>query len=310
MTGGQDKKPKSAAEKQLEAAAAKYKAELAKQFNLAMGGGDSDTTQSRRSITRLTPASARALLENAGASVQYTKKLTDAEVKEFIKQFAKEQDKQIQQVVQATSNRITPGAGEDVIQKTISNIVETQYPSFFNPKEFAQNYLWAKVNFKQTEALGGQNLLVLQQVKEAVQDFNLLGYSEAEALKAAKDIAMGKKSINDFKAELSQIAIKEYPNLASRFQTTPGLTTKDIASPVINMLAKEWEVDPATIGFNNPIVQKWLRPTDASGKEITFSYTDALREARNDPKWQQTTAANESARDAAVGLARAFGFGV
>lgn len=310
MTTDKDKKPKSEAEKQQDAVAAQAIALLSTMFKLGAGGGDSDTTQSRKSITRLTPASARALLQDAGTSVQYTKQLTDAEVKDFINEFNKEQNAQIQQVVQTTSSKVTPGAGKDAIQKALTNVVETQYPSFFNPKEFAQNYLWSKVNFAKAETLGGQNLLVLQQVKQAVQDFNLLGYSDAEALKAAKDIATGKKSINDFKAELGLIAQKEYPNLASRFASTPGLTTKDIASPIINMLAKEWEVDPATIGFNNPIVQKWLRPVDASGKEISFSYTDALREARNDPKWQQTTAANEAARDAAVGLARAFGFGV
>jgi hypothetical protein len=32
--------------------------------------------------------------------------------------------------------------------------------------------------------------------------------------------------------------------------------------------------------------------------------------AKADPKYQKTQEANENARDAAVGLARAFGFGV
>lgn len=278
--------------------------------NLGASGGNTDATQSAKTITKLTSASATALLKDAAKGIQYTGALSNAEIEDFIKKFDAEQKKQIEQVIKSVSTRVKPGASADAVQKEITSVLQTEYPSYFNPKDFATNFLWSKVSFKDPSKLGGANIAVLQQVRQAVKDFNLLGVSEAEILNAAKDIAMGKKSINDYKAELSLIAQKEYPNLASRFAATPGLTTKDIASPVINMLAKEWEIDPTTIGFDNTIVQKWLRPTGADGKETTYSYTDALREARNDPKWQQTTAANESARDAAVGLARAFGFGV
>lgn len=278
--------------------------------NLGASGGNTDATQSAKTITKLTTASATALLKDAAKGIQYTGALTNAEIDKFIEAFDKEQKNQIEQVIKSVSTRVKPGASADAVQKEITSVLQTQYPSYFNPKDFATNFLWSKVSFKDPSKLGGANIAVLQQVRQAVKDFNLLGVSEAEILNAAKDIAMGKKNINDYKAELSLIAQKEYPNLASRFAATPGLTTKDIASPVINMLAKEWEIDPTTIGFDNTIVQKWLRPTGADGKETTYSYTDALREARNDPKWQQTTAANESARDAAVGLARAFGFGV
>lgn len=278
--------------------------------NLGASGGNTDATQSAKTITKLTSASATALLKDAAKGIQYTGALSNAEIEDFIKKFDAEQKKQIEQVIKSVSTRVKPGASADAVQKEITSVLQTEYPSYFNPKDFATNFLWSKVSFKDPSKLGGANIAVLQQVRQAVKDFNLLGVSEAEILNAAKDIAMGKKNINDYKAELSLIAQKEYPNLASRFAATPGLTTKDIASPVINMLAKEWEIDPTTIGFDNTIVQKWLRPTGADGKETTYSYTDALREARNDPKWQQTTAANESARDAAVGLARAFGFGV
>lgn len=306
--GANDKK--LTVEQQLKAQQDAYVQLLMKMFNLTGGSGSSDSTQSAKTVTKLTTASARALLQEAGMSIQYTQDLTDAEVQDFIKKFDAEQKNQIEQVVKSVSSRVNKDASPDAVQKEMASVIQTEYPSFFKPAEFAKNYLWTKVNFGKVDTLGGKNIQVLQQVQQAVKDFNLLGYSDAEALAAAKDIAMGKKSIDDFRAELSQIAIKEYPNLAARFQATPGLSTKDIASPVINMLAKEWEVDPNTIGFDNPIVAKWLRPTGADGKETTFSYTDALREARNDPKWQSTTAANELARNAATSLIRAFTGGV
>jgi len=278
--------------------------------NLDATASDQNQSQSSKTVTRLTPASARALLEQAGTSIEFGGEITNADVQKFIEEFDKEQNKQIEQVVKSVKTRVKPGTGEKAIQSIMNEVVQSEYPSFFKPTEFAKNYLWSKVNFGQAATLRGGNLLALQQVQQAVKDFNLLGFSDAEAVAAAKDIAMGKKTLDGFKAELSQIAIKEYPNLAARFQATPGLTTKDIANPIINMLAKEWEVDANTIGFDNPIVAKWLRPTGADGKETTFSYTDALREARNDPKWQTTTAANELARGAATSLIRAFTGGV
>lgn len=309
MTTGGQTDTRTESEKQQDARTAAIMATVAQMFGLGTNS-NKDASQSQQTITRLTPASARALLQQVGVSIQYTQQLTDAEVKDFIDKFNTEQNKQIQQVVQSVSSKTVPGADKNAIQKTVSNTVQTEYPSFFQPAEFAKSYLWNKINFKSPETLGGQNLQILQQVQQVVKDFNLLGYSDAEALAEAKNIAMGKETLDGFKAKLSQIAIKEYPNLASRFQATPGLTTKDIASPVINMLAKEWEMDPSTIGFDNPIVAKWLRPVGADGKETTYSYTDALREARNDPKWQQTTTANDLARSAATALIRAFTGGI
>lgn len=280
-------------------------------FNLSSAmTSNSDVSQVSKSITKLTPASARTLLSQVGLSIEYTQKLSDKDVQDFVDYFNKEQAKQIAEVSKVVSTRVASGASPEAIQKQFSNVLQTEFPSYLRPEESAKNFLWSKVNFGDAATLSGRSITALQSVRQTIKDFNLLGVSDAEALNAAKSIAMGKKTIDDYKAELSQIAQKEYPNLASRFASTPGLTTKDIASPIINMLAKEWEVDPNTIGFDNQIVQKWLHPTGADGKPTTYSYTDALREARNDPKWQQTTAANESARSAATSLARAFGFGV
>lgn len=309
MTTPGDKKLSAQEQLQAQQTAVIMAALKAAGFNMGSSSGG-NTSQTQRTVTKLTPASARALLEQAGASIQYGQTLSDKEVNDFIEKFNTEQNRQIEQVIRSAQSKVTPGASDTAVQNEVSSILQTEFPSFFKPTDFAKDFLWAKVNFGKTETLGGQNLQIIQQVREAIQDFNLLGVSDAEALKAAKDIAMGKKTIADYKAELSQVAQKEYPNLAQRFASTPGLTTKDIASPVINMLAKTWEVDPSTIGFDNPIVQKWLHPTSADGKETTYGYTDALREAMNDPKWQYTTAANESARDAATALIRAMHGGV
>jgi hypothetical protein len=137
-----------------------------------------------------------------------------------------------------------------------------------------------------------------------------MGVSDNDIRAAAKQIAMGKKTVEDYTVELQKIAKKEYPQFTDRFDADPTLTTYDIASPIIGMLAKTWEVDSKDIKMDDPIVMSYMNYGGADGKGQQPSRYDLLLKAKNHPKYQYTQQANEDARDAATGLARAFGFGV
>jgi hypothetical protein len=292
---------------------------LADALIASMGGANAQNDSGNRAqsgtsttseATRLTFNSAKALLEATMASIDFKGKLTAADINEFMAAFKAEQDKQIGKVVVSSNSKTTAGATPDAAKKVAESTFKQEYPSFFDPAGFAKDYIWGKVNFKDEAALGTKALDALAQVRGLVKSFNLLGVSDAEAKVAAKQIAMGKKTIKDYTIELQQIAKKEYPTLADRFGTDPELTTYDIASPVIKMLAKTWQVDEGTIGLDNPLVAAYLRPGGADGKGVAPSYNELLIKAKNDPKYDLTTEANENARDAAVGLGRALGFGV
>ena len=278
--------------------------------NASGGPTNTQTTSTQTGITKLTTASARALMNAAKEAAGYTGGFTNEEVQQFIKDFDAEQKKQIQKVITSASSKVVPGATPDAIKKIIETTAQTEFPSFFKPATFASDYIWDKVNFKKEASLSGKNLGVLSKVRSVVKDFQILGYSDAEALLAAKDIAKGKYTLDDFTTKLQRIAIKEYPQFADRFAADPTLTTKGIAQPIINMLADTWEVDAASIDLKNPIVASWLHPGGADGKQPPISYNEAYQRAVNDPKREGTKAANEQARDAATSMARAFGFGV
>ena len=260
--------------------------------------------------TRLTYNAAKALLEATMQSIDFRGKLTADDINDFMAKFKAEQNKQIGKVVVSSNSKTTPGATPDAASKVAESTFKQEYPSFFDPAGFAKDYLWQKVNFKDEKNLGTKALDALAQVRGVLKSFNILGVSDAEAKIAARQIAMGKKTIKDYTIELQQVAKKEYPNLADRFASDPELTTYDIASPVIKMLAKTWQVDESTIGIDHPLVVSYLRPGGADGKGIAPSYNELLLKAKNDPKYDLTTEANENARDAAVGLGRALGFGV
>ena len=272
-----------------------------------MGGsssGNSDVTSAN--YIKLTPVSARELLKQSAADAQYTGAFSDADITAFMNQFNAEANKQIESVVKQARTSVGKGATETDIQK----IVSASFPSFFKPAEFAKNFVWAKINFKDSATLGGKAALALQQAKEIAADFDLFNLSTAEIEKAAKDIAMGNKTVDQYKAELTAKAKIEYPVFAQRFDETPGATTKDFASPVIKMLAKIWEKDEASIPMDNEIVQMWTRAGGPDGKKPAPTLAELTQIAKNHPNAETTTWANEAARQSATSLARALGGGV
>jgi hypothetical protein len=275
-------------------------------------GGPTDTSESstQTSVTRLTYNSAKAMLEQAMKDADFVGKLSSDDIKSFMESFKAAQDKQIEKVITSARTKIVPGATEEATRKVIESTARQEFPSFFKPLDFAKNFVYSKIDFKDQSKLGAKSLEAFAKVRGLVDAFQLLGVSENDMRIAAKQIAMGDKTIEDYNVELQQIAKKEYPQFADRFDKDPTLTTLDIASPVINMLAKTWQMDPKTVKMDNPYVMSYLNYAGPDGKGQQPSYYDLLMKAKNDSKYDLTQEANESARDAATGLARAFGFGV
>lgn len=274
------------------------------------GPTNTSTTSSVSSDTRLTPATARALMTEAAEGADYVGKFSEADVAQFMAKFKEKQDAQRARVITIASSKIVPGSGPDAVRKVMETTAREEFPSFFKPTEFAEDFIWTKINFKDEATLGAKSLDAIARVRGLVDSFQLLGVSDAEAKIAAKEIARGKKTIEDYTVELQQKAKKEYPQFADRFAMDPTLTTYDIASPIINMLSKTWQVDAKTIKMDDPIVTKWLRFAGPDGKGQQPSYNDLLIEARKSPKYELTTEANENARSAATALGSALGYGV
>lgn len=262
------------------------------------------------SVTRLTYNSAKAMLEQAMKEADFVGKLSSEDIKSFMDSFKAEQDKQIEKVIVSARSKMTPGATEEATRKVIESVARQEYPSFFKPLDFAKNFVWSKIDFKDESKLGAKALSAFAKVRGLVDKFQLFGITENEMRLAAKQVAMGEMTIEDYNVELQKIASKEYPQFADRFAKDPTLTTYDIALPVVNMLAKTWQMDPKEIKMDNPYVMSYLNYAGPDGKGQQPSYYDLLLKAKNDPKYDLTEQANTDARDAAVGLASAMGFGI
>lgn len=274
--------------------------------NNAKSGTSSSTTK-----TKLTTNTARALMELAAENAGYTGKFSTADIAQFIKEFDAEQNRQIEKVVTTSAQKVTPGGTTPgAVDKAIESTAKTEFPSFFNPSQFAQDWVWNKVNFKDEKTLGAKSLDVLAQVRGLVDSFQLLGVSDAEAKVAAKQITMGKKTIAEYTIELQKIAMKEYPQFADRFKLDPTLTTYDIASPAIDIVAQVLEIDKKAVKLDHPVVRAYTDYAGADGKGTPPSRYQLKLMAKQLPAYKETEQANNEARDSATSLGRALGFGV
>ena len=274
--------------------------------NNAKSGTSSTTTK-----TKLTTNTARALMQMAADNAGYAAKFSSADIAQFIKEFDAEQNRQVEKVITSTASKLTPGGTDKgAVDRATESTAKTEYPSFFNPAQFAQDWVWKKIDFKDEKTLGTKSLAVLSQVRALVDSFQLLGVSDAEAKIAAKQIAMGKKSLADYTIELQKIAKREYPQFADRFDLDPTLTTYDIASPAIDIVADVLEIDKKAVKLDHPIVRAYTDYAGPDGKGKPPTRYQLKLMAKKLPEYKETEQANNEARDSATALGRALGFGI
>jgi hypothetical protein len=238
------------------------------------------------------------------ADIQFTGKLSKADLADFVNKYNTAANKQLETVVQTVRSQTKPGdTAED-----IKNIIKTTSQSFFQPKDFAKDYLWSKVNFADEKTLGAKALDALTNARQIAKAFNLSTISDIEIQEAAKRIATGKITAEDYKTELASKAAAEYPQLADRFKSTPGATTRSLYNPVLKAIADAWETDVESLDLNDPFIDKLLRPDGVIGKMPSATVGDAKQAALLHPNADKTQTQISNARNSAMSWAKAMGF--
>jgi hypothetical protein len=265
-----------------------------------------NSTTVYKDAIKLTDVAAKQLLDAIMADIQFTGKLSKADLADFVTKYNIAANKQLDTVVQTVRSQTKPGdTAED-----IKNIIKTTSPSFFEPKDFAKDYLWSKVNFADEKTLGAKALDALTNARQIARSFNLSTVSDIEIQEAAKRIATGKITSEDYKTELAAKAAAEYPQLADRFKNTPGATTRSLYSPILKAVADAWEVDVESLDLNDPFIDSLLRPDGVTGKKSSATTGEATQKALMHPNADKTQKQISNAKTAATSLARALGFGI
>lgn len=244
------------------------------------------------------PVTANAYLNNIALSIGFdVNGLTPEEKADFakkIKEAAGTSGKQ-------TTRVINPATGA-----TETTVV----PDTFDPKAFAENWLWSKVNLTDVTKMPAKAITALSSVRQVLRGYGIDHLSPIEVNKLGVDLASGKTSVAAIQAQFLPEAIKNYPLLAERLKANPEASVMQLASTAIGNISKWLEIDPDTIDLTNPYLDKYLRPDGIAGKAPMSSMSDFINTLKMSPEAEKTSWANEAARGAATGLARAMGFGI
>ena len=266
--------------------------------------GSANSTTTYKDAIKLTDVAAKQLLDTIMADIQFTGKLSKADLIDFVKQYNDAANKQLDTVIQTVRSQTKPGdTAED-----IKNIIKTTSPSFFEPKDFAKDYLWTKVNFADEKTLGAKALDALTNARQIAKSFNLSTVSDIEIQEAAKRIATGKITAENYKTELAAKAAAEYPQLIDRIKSTPGATVRSLYNPVLKAVADVWEVDVESLDLNDPFIDSLLRPDGVIGKAPSATVGQATQRALAHPNADKAQKQITNATNAASQFAKAIGY--
>jgi hypothetical protein len=208
-------------------------------------------------------------------------------------------------------NKEAKASGKTTTRKAATGGMETIVtPSLFNAKDFTESFLWAKVNFDDTTKLPSSAITQISSIKSILKANGISDLSQKEINALGVALASGKQTIDALKKDLGAKAALRYPLFAKRLQDTPGLTVMDVVEPYITQMAKYWEVDPNTVDLDNPDLDKFVRPDGTAGNVPMGSLSDWISYLKNHPNSEKASWSKDLARDNAVGVARAMGFGV
>jgi hypothetical protein len=208
-------------------------------------------------------------------------------------------------------NTEAKASGKSTTRKAATGGMETIItPSLFNAKEFTESFLWAKVNLGTTTNLPSSAIAKISSINALLKANGISDYSKKEINAFGIALASGTKTVDEFKSQFAAKAAARYPLFAKRLQDTPGLTVMDVVEPYINQMAKYWEIDPGTVDLDNPDLDKFVRPDGTAGNVQMGSLSDWITYLKNHPNSEKASWSKELARDSAVGVARAMGFGV
>lgn len=242
------------------------------------------------------PVTANAYLNNIAASIGFDVNLLTPEERA---DFAKKIDEEARMSGKQTTKKTTAGGVETVIT-----------PDIFDSKTFTQNWLWAKVNLNDVTKLPSSAITELTTVKKVLDGFNIDYLSQAEINQLSVDLASKKITQQSIIDKYRTEAIKNYPLLADRLNANPSSTVMDILDPAINIISKWLEIPKSDVKLNNKFLDKYARPDGPAGKVQMPSLYDLEVMVKNSEDADKTSWANESARNGAIGLARAMGFGI
>lgn len=151
---------------------------------------------------------------------------------------------------------------------------------------------------------GGAGDLQEQLANEARR--NGLRFSQQFYQSAARSVASGLRTADDWRRDIRQQAASKWPIFGEQIRA--GVDVADLASTYVQTMAETFEIDPDSIDLNDPFIVQALAGYDDQGKPKAMGLWDFQQKLRKDPRWMNTKQATDEISSIATDVLRSFGF--
>lgn len=145
---------------------------------------------------------------------------------------------------------------------------------------------------------------VTDQLK-AIAMANGVNYSDNWYLDAAKSVASGLTTANDWERDIREQAAGMLPTYANKI--LGGMNAYDLASPYIRTMAEEFEISPADVTLSDPYIRQALTSLDEQGNPKPMALWEFQKKLRQDPRWMNTNKAQNEISSVTGRVMQMFG---
>lgn len=134
---------------------------------------------------------------------------------------------------------------------------------------------------------------------------NGISYTDNWYLSAAKSVAAGLTTAQDWERDVREQAASLFPVYSEKIRA--GLNVYDLASPYINTMAQELELDPNQITLDDPYIRQALSGMNDQGDFTPMGLWDFQKKLRQDPRWENTSKAQNEVTSMTGRVMQMFG---
>jgi hypothetical protein len=134
---------------------------------------------------------------------------------------------------------------------------------------------------------------------------NGLNYSDSFYESAAKSVASGLSTADDWARDVQEQAATLWPVYADKIRA--GMTAKELASPYAQIWAQTFDQDISQVDINNSDIRKALGGFDDGGNPTAMNLWDFQKMLKEKPEWMRTKQATDQVSGIANDVLRIMG---
>ena len=134
---------------------------------------------------------------------------------------------------------------------------------------------------------------------------NGVSFTDNWYLSAARSVASGLSTAEDWERDVREQAASLFPVYSDKIRM--GMNVYDLASPYINTMAQELEIDPNQITLNDPYIRSALSGMNDKGDFTPMGLWDFQKKLRQDPRWENTSKAQNEVTSVTGRVMQMFG---